>query len=92
MPSPGVFRLARGEPIEEITDLRGTAVFDLQSARFTSFAMVAVGWRWGGSRFNLRSKELERSMIGVVFELAPAEMRVPPAHIKAYHWQGDAQR
>lgn len=66
--------------------LRGTAVFDTATARFTAFEMVAVGTRWGGTQYNARDDDLDPAPMGVALVLAgdsPAE-RVTPAHYWSY--------
>jgi hypothetical protein len=68
--------------------LLGRATFDLKAAKFTSFEMVAVGTRWGGTLYNGRGGDLDPAPIGVVFTLAadePAE-RVAPAFFGGYGW------
>ena len=67
----------------------GEATFDESSQRFISFEMVALGIRWGGTRFNGRHDDPGPSPIGWAFTLAgnsPAE-RIAPAHLwDAYDW------
>ncbi len=66
--------------------LRGTAVFDTATKRFTSFELVVVGDRWGGTQYNARDDDLEPAAMGVVFVLAgdSASDRVAPAHYWSY--------
>jgi len=68
------------------TSLLGHATFDLDAKRFTSFELVALGTRWGGSRYNARDDDTEAAPVGVLFELAPATERVAPALFWAYRW------
>jgi hypothetical protein len=63
------------------TRLLGTATYDVAKERFVAFELVAVGTRWGGTRFNFRRGDLDAAPMGVVFTLAgdsPGE-RVAPA-------------
>jgi hypothetical protein len=63
--------------------LLGKATFDLAKGRFRTFELVAVGSRWGGTRFNGRRGDTDAAPIGVLFTLAadsPCE-RVAPAFI-----------
>lgn len=53
------------------TKLIGHAVFDRQSKSFSEFEMVAVGHRWGRTRFNDRRRQMDATPIGYVFQLAP---------------------
>lgn len=68
--------------------LLGRAVFDLELGRFVEFELLAVGRRWGGTRYNARAEDLGPAPIGVLFELAgpaPGD-RVPPALLWSYGW------
>ena len=61
--------------------LLGKATFDLARGRFRTFELVAVGSRWGGTRFNGRRGDTDAAPIGILFTLAadsPCE-RVAPA-------------
>jgi hypothetical protein len=61
--------------------LLGEATFDLAKERFLTFEMVAVGSRWGGTRYNGRRGDTDAAPIGILFTLAadsPCE-RVAPA-------------
>jgi hypothetical protein len=65
--------------------LLGKATFDLARGRFRAFELVAVGSRWGGTRFNGRRGDTDAAPIGILFTLAadsPCE-RVAPAF--SYH-------
>ena len=67
------------------TELKGTASFDLMDSRFTEFELVAVGTRWGYTRFNGRRRDPDESRIGFVFRLAdPAAPRIAPAFVHQY--------
>lgn len=71
------------------TRILGSATYDPQKGRFTAFELVAVGTRWGASRFNFREDDRKVAPIGFVLSMAadkPAE-RVPPAFIFSYGWQ-----
>lgn len=68
------------------TTLLGHATFDLEHQRFTTFDLVALGTRWGGSRYNGRDDDTEPAPVGVLFSLAPERERVAPALFWAYRW------
>jgi hypothetical protein len=70
------------------TRLSGEAEFDPQTGRFTRFELVAVGTRWGRTRYNFRQDDLDESPIGfaVVFDPADPGNRVAPALFSAYGW------
>lgn len=85
---------ATGDKMEEqkrgiSANLVGLATYDTASERFTAFKAVALGSRWGATRFNGRHDDPGPSSIGWAFELAgtsPAE-RIAPAHLwDAYGW------
>lgn len=64
----------------------GYGTFDLESQSFREFQAVAIGTRWGGSRYNFRRDDLLPQPIGFAFLLAgdePAD-RVAPAAWHAY--------
>ena len=67
----------------------GQATFDESIQKFTAFEMVALGIRWGDTRFNGRYDDAGPSPIGWAFKLAgdsPAE-RIAPAHLwDVYGW------
>ena len=46
------------------TTLRGRATWDRAAGRFVRFELVAIGARWGATRFNERSDDLAPSPIG----------------------------
>jgi hypothetical protein len=61
--------------------LLGKATFDLARGRFLTFDLVAIGSRWGGTRYNGRRRDMDPAPIGILFSLAgdaPCE-RVAPA-------------
>lgn len=56
--------------------------YDVASATVTHFELVAVGQRWGATRYNGRQDDLAPSTLGIAFTLAgstPAD-RVAPTH------------
>ena len=53
------------------TRVWGDGTFDAETRAFTRFDMVALGVRWGGTRFNGRRRRANDSPIGFAFELAP---------------------
>lgn len=62
------------------TDLQGHAVWDREQARFTAFELLAVGERWGATRYNQRADDTAPTRIGFLFALAPPDHpRVAPA-------------
>lgn len=65
-------------------ELEGRAVFDSAQGRFTSFDLVAVGSRWGGTQFNGRGDDLEPAPMGVALVLDADGPRVAPALIWEY--------
>jgi hypothetical protein len=82
-----------GEPKEHVRGIEarllGSATWDATTRRFTAFEMVAVGLRWGASRYNGRQDDLAPAPIGFLFELAgdqPTE-RVAPASFWSYGWR-----
>ena len=69
--------------------LEGSARYDLTREIFTAFHAVAVGTRWGGTRYNVRHDDPGPAPMGVAFTLAgrgPSE-RVAPAFFSAYDWE-----
>lgn len=68
------------------TQLIGSATYDRKSEHFRQFELVAVGTRWGYTRFNGRRRDPNESQIGFVFQLAPpSEPRIAPAFIYQYN-------
>ena len=75
----------RNSPHGIETEVRGSARFDLNSRRFLEFELVALGERWGRTRFNGRRGQLERSPVGFVFQRAtPETPNIVPAFIYLY--------
>lgn len=70
------------------TRMHGTAVFDRKAKRFVSFELVAVGSRWGRTRYNFRQDDLDETPIGFVIRLDAEDPgnRVAPAEFGAYGW------
>ena len=67
--------------------LLGSARFDTKAERCTSFRLLAVGMRWGGTEFNGRDDDLDPAPMGVAFTLAGAQERTAPAHYWVYGWK-----
>ncbi len=82
-----VFRARDGRwPRGLATTLLGRAVADLAGGRITELELVAVGHRWGRTRFNGRRRESGPSPVGFAITLAsktPAA-RVAPAFFHRY--------
>jgi hypothetical protein len=60
--------------------LLGKATYNIKAGKFTSFALVALGMRWGGTVYNGRTEDLDPAPMGITLTLAgdsPAE-RVAP--------------
>jgi len=79
-----------GEPTRGVQlELLGSAVFDSASGRFRAFDLVAVGTRFGTTRFNERHDDLAPTPVG--FHLHVAEdhptARVAPAEFWEYGWR-----
>ena len=71
-----------------VTELLGSAIFDRASQHFTKFEIVAIGTRWGYTRFNDRVHEQRDSNpLGFVFQIAPAD---EPPSVPAFIWMYDA--
>ena len=68
--------------------LLGQATWDIETGYFVEFEIVAVGTRWGGTRYNFRQNELEEAPLGIVLTMAgkAPEDRVPPAFVYRYGW------
>jgi hypothetical protein len=66
--------------------LAGCATWDRVRERFTAFALVAVGTRWGGSQFNRRTDDLGAAPMGVAFTPADDAQRIAPAFLRRYGW------
>lgn len=68
-----------------VTRLLGNATFDLEEGSFVKFEMVALGRRWGYTRFNGRRRDGESGPLGYVFRLRdPDSYRIAPAQIASY--------
>ena len=68
-----------------VTRLLGHATFDFERDAFVEFEMVALGRRWGFTRYNGRRRDPESGPVGYVFTLAaPDAHRIVPASIFAY--------
>ena len=68
----------------------GHATFDGTTGRFVAFELVALGSRWGATRYNGRTDDPGPAPMGVAFTLAgdaPAD-RVAPAAMWEYGWGG----
>ena len=52
------------------TKMLGHAEFDLEGGAFKAFEIVALGKRWGKTRFNDRRRQLDATPIGFAFEMA----------------------
>ncbi len=78
-----------------VTRVLGHATFDLDEGRFSEFEMVALGRRWGQTRFNGRGRDRESGPLGYVFRLAADNSPpIAPTHIYAYdaEWINYPQR
>ncbi len=74
----------RSSPHGVATRLLGRAEFDLKKLKFTQFEIVALGRRWGHTRFNFRREEnRESNPIGFVLQLAPED---EPPIVPAFYW------
>ena len=68
-----------------VTRALGQATFDLDRGAFVDFEMVALGRRWGQTRFNGRRRDPESGPLGYVFRLAaPDAHRIAPTQIYDY--------
>jgi hypothetical protein len=65
-------------------ELLGRAVFE--GKRFTTFELVALGRRWGGTQYNAREGQRE-SQLGIAFVLDTEAPRVAPANHWRYGWR-----
>lgn len=79
----GETRTAKEKGREHGLEMRllGKATFNLAKGRFRAFEMVAVGSRWGGTRYNVRWGDKDAAPIGILFTLAEDSSceRVAPA-------------
>ena len=68
-----------------VTRLLGHATFDVEREAFVEFEMLALGRRWGYTRFNGRYDDGESNPLGYVFRLTPSNSyRIAPASIASY--------
>ena len=68
------------------TTLSGSATYEIKSGKFSKFEFVAIGERWGRTRFNGRRRQLGKTPIGFAFELAkPGKPLVTPGMTWAYN-------
>ena len=68
------------------TKLLGTALFDREKQRFDQFEIVAIGSRWGRTVFNRRSKQLDETPVGFVFQMTPPHApSIAPSFLYAYN-------
>lgn len=68
-------------------EVLGAARVDLTQKRFTRFDLVAVGTRWGGTRYNGRRNDVEPAPLGIAMTIAGTAHRdrTPPhASLSAY--------
>jgi len=80
-------KTGRGKTARGVTtNLLGNATYNRSTKKFTEFELVAVGRRWGHTRFNFRRDSGQNSNpIGFVMKLADKnEKPNPPAFIWAY--------
>ena len=61
-------------------ELLGYATFDREAERFTRFDLLAVGTRWGGTTYNVRSNDTDPAPLGIAMTIAGTEYRdrTPP--------------
>lgn len=61
-------------------ELLGYAAFNTKVREFSRFDLVAIGTRWGGTTFNVRSDDTEPGPMGIAFTIAGDEPRdrTPP--------------
>ena len=64
-------------------ELLGRAVHD--GTRFTQFQLVALGTRWGETKYNARGGQ-EQSQLGIALVLDNSAPRVAPANHWIYGW------
>lgn len=65
----------------------GRARFDPSSGRLGDVEWVAAGERWGGTQYNGRGDDLDRSGIGFAFVEASPHERTEPAAFWEYGWR-----
>ena len=76
-------RTARGV----VTSIFGNAIYSKSKQTFSQFKLIAVGHRWGRTRFNGRRRGPKNNPVGFVVELAPAE---EPANVPGLFYEYDA--
>lgn len=82
--SPGFGR--RASPHGVVTRLLGHATYDLDKEAFVEFELIALGRRWGHTRYNSRRRDPESGPLGYVFRLAsPEAPRIAPAFVSSYN-------
>lgn len=67
------------------TKVLGLASYDTKTQRFREFRMVALGERWGRTRYNSRSSSSRRTRVGFALRIAPKTYRVAPAFVDVYN-------
>ena len=68
-----------------VTRLLGQATYDLGREAFTEFEIVALGKRWGSTRYNGRRRDSETGPLGFVFRLSsPDAPPIAPAFVFSY--------
>jgi len=68
------------------TRLLGNAKYDLEEGRFVEFELVALGRRWGYTRFNGRRRDPDSGPLGYVFRLSDKDTPpIAPAWITKYN-------
>ena len=70
-----------------VTTIIGDATFDRESEKFEKFDMVAIGKRWGRTRFNDRRAQQKESPIGFTFHITKPD---EPIVIPGVFWSYDA--
>ena len=66
----------------------GAVAFDRKQQRFSRFDLLAVGERWGGSLYNFRDSDLNRSPIGFAFQVISnvEDNPTPPSYLAYYNY------
>jgi hypothetical protein len=68
-----------------VTRLFGHALYDLEKGAFSEFEFLALGRRWGFTRYNARRRDTNTNPLGYVFRLAaPGAPRIAPAFVFDY--------
>lgn len=84
--SSGVCRSGR-YPRGVVTKIIGDATFDKATERFTQFDMVAIGKRWGRTKYNDRLAQQSETPIGFAFQITQTDEH---AVIPGIFWSYDA--